>query len=234
MLQDRIVEVGVRPWKSQSVEQFTSRPSNAPQLIAEKTKKKVIFPSELSIDQQHVYENIDDCREQGVEHPRKILPMPSKRLPFRQPARVPVLSIPKIDPLAQPEPETLEDVGPEISFVSYRFYDKNMREQNSLSQRCSAQLLRKSAIRLSLPRSKSNGVSSYLSSEFAQSILQTPLFLYLLFLSSSFSTVHILSYYFSILEPKIHECGHSTKRAISGQEFCGKFKQFFQLFNHFF
>lgn len=142
MLKDRVVEVGVQPWKSESLKQLSK---NAPQLIEEKTKKRVIFP-----DTQHVYENIDDCRDQ-VQHPRKILPIPGKRLPFRQPPRVPVLSVNK------PEFYQIgsEEVSPDISFVSYKFYDQNMVEQDSLSKRCSAQLLRKSAMRLSIPRSKS-------------------------------------------------------------------------------
>lgn len=161
ILQDRVVEVGVQPWKSESIKQYTNKPLVGPRLIEERTKKRVIFPDHPThTEQQHVYENIDDCREQNLEHPRKILPIPGNRLPFKQPPRVPVLSIHKHE-MMTPEPEQLLDVGPEISFVSYRFYDKNMQEQNSLSKRCSAQLLRKSAMRLSLPRSslKSNNVS---------------------------------------------------------------------------
>jgi hypothetical protein len=149
IFRDRVVEVGVQPWKSESLKQLIN---NAPRLVEEKTKKRVIFP-----DTQHVYENIDDCRGQSVEHSRKILPIPGKRLPFRQPPRVPVLSVNQTE-FYQPE---VQDIDPDISFVSYRFYDKNMREQNSLSQRCSAQLLRKSAMRLSLPRLKSK--SDYVS-----------------------------------------------------------------------
>lgn len=158
MLQDRVVEVGVRPWKSESIKQFTNKLPPGPRLMEEKTKKRVIFPDNPP-EHRHLYENIDDCRERGVEHPRKILPIPGRRLPFRQPPRVPVLSVHKHESLTKPE--DLQDVDPEISFVSYRFYNKDMQEQNSLSQRCSAQLLRKSAMRLSLPRtrSKSNSVS---------------------------------------------------------------------------
>lgn len=172
MLQDH----GVRPWKSRSVEQFAS----APKLIEEKLKKKVIILSNgPPTEHQHLYENIDDCYRQGVDHPRKILPIPEKRLPFRQPARVPVLSIPKMRQTQVPvesesSPTEDDEVGPEISFVSYRFYDKNMREQNSLSQRCSSQLLRKAAIRLSLPRSRSTGVSTHNSLKLLSS-LSSPL-----------------------------------------------------------
>lgn len=159
MLKDRIVEVGVQPWQSKSIKQFKN--SSEPRLLEEKIKKRVIFSPNSTFDNQHVYENIDDCREQGFEHPNKVLPIPGKRLPFRQPPRVPVLSIHQRQDVQQPKYVDEDQIDPEISYVSYRFYDKEMREQKTLSQRTSAKLLQKTAMRLSIcSRSKPNGVSS--------------------------------------------------------------------------
>ncbi|KAI6201598.1 LIM zinc-binding domain-containing protein [Aphelenchoides besseyi] len=150
-------------WRSKSVEQFNNRSSDLPKLVEEKNRKRVVFPDSLPPDNEkkHLYENIEDCRSRTYEHPQQIMPLPGRRLPFRQPPRVPVLSLPtQID--SRPHPIILQrDVGPAISTVSYRFYDSSGREQNSLSQRVSAQLLKRSAMRMSLPRNRSTARSEF-------------------------------------------------------------------------
>ena len=151
-------ERGVPSWRSKSVEQYhhsLARPSPA----EHKHKKSVAFSDSSASAaglERHVYENVDECRRRGGaasphRQQRSTSAMPSARSPpqLRVVAMTPSRARSVNDECCE-EDDSAADAA--ISSVSYRFYDSNGREQQSLSQRVSAQLLQRSAMRLSMPR----------------------------------------------------------------------------------